>query len=54
MTNVRSIEPSRPKDNGQMTIDKNKTITKDRGGSEMDRGRIIKCQMSGFRSGLKI
>jgi len=38
MTNVCSIEPSRPKDDGQMTIDKNKTITKDRGGSETNRG----------------
>jgi len=38
MTNVCSIEPLRPKDNGQMTINKNKTITKDRGGSEMIKG----------------
>jgi len=44
MTNIHSIEPSRPKDNGKMTINKNKTITKDRGGSETNgmNNKIIK------------
>jgi len=41
-------------DNDQTSKDKNKTITKDRGGSGMNRGWIIKYQMSRIRSGLKI
>ena len=52
MTNAYSIDPLRPKDNGQMTINENRTIIKERGGSGTERSTLIKYQMS--RSGLRI